>query len=134
LNSYTLEDFEREFPSERACMDWLLHYRFPEGILCVRCGKVTKHHFVEGRQSYSCQSCGHHVHPTAGTIYHKSSTPLRIWFYAVYLLVASHGKISAKELERQLKVTYKTAWRMRYLIRQRLTINEDHFVAEVEHK
>ena len=64
--------------------------------------------------------CGHHIHPTAGTIFHKSSTSLQLWFYAIYLVSSSRCGIAAKQLERELGVNYKTALRMLHLIREYL--------------
>jgi transposase-like protein len=75
---------------------------------------------AQQRQSWTCQACGHHLHPTAGTIFHKSSTSLHLWFYAMYLMTSTRCGISAKQLERELGVTYKTAWRMAHLIRNKL--------------
>jgi hypothetical protein len=69
--------------------------------------------------------CGHHLHPTAGTIFHKSSTGLDLWFRAVFLMSSTRCGISAKQLERDLGVTYKTAWRMFTLIRDQLMADED---------
>jgi transposase-like protein len=132
MEKYTLKDFQRDFPDDKACLDWLMGYRYPDGVTCKVCGKVTKHHFVESRKSYSCQECGHHVHPTAGTIFHKSSTKLTLWFYATYLMAQTRGGISAKQLERELGVTYKTAWRMFTLIRSRLDEDNDPFNGDVE--
>lgn len=117
---YTLKDFEAQFPNDDACLEWLKNYLYPEGIFCETCGRVTKHHKVASRRSYSCDYCGHHVHPTADTIYHKSSTPLRLWFYAISLMASTRCGISAKRLERELGVTYKTAWRMFKQIRSML--------------
>ena len=117
---YTLRDFERQFPDDAACLQWLRTFLYPEGVHCPKCNKITKHHRVASRPSYSCDECGHHVHPTAGTIFHKSSTSLRLWFYAIYLMSASRCGISAKHLERELGVTYKTAWRMFKQIRTML--------------
>lgn len=124
MAKYTILDFEKDFPDDDTCLEWLKNYLYPDGIRCKVCGKVTKHHRVMTRKSYSCDVCGHHVHPTAGTIYHKSCTPLRLWFYGVYLMSSTHCGISAKQLERELGVTYKTAWRMFRQIRSMLT--EDH--------
>jgi len=118
---YTLRDFEKQFPDDDACLEWLKNYLYPDGIFCETCGKVTKHHKVASRKSYSCDYCGHHVHPTADTIYHKSSTPLRLWFYAVYLMASTRCGISAKQIEREIGVTYKTAWRMFKQIRSMLS-------------
>jgi transposase-like protein len=118
---YTRQDFEREFPTDDACLEWLKNYLYPNGIFCEKCERVTKHHKVASRKSYSCDYCGHHVHPTADTIYHKSSTPLRLWFLAIYIMASTRCGISAKQLERELGVTYKTAWRMFKQIRSMLS-------------
>ncbi len=72
------------------------------------------------RQSWTCTGCGHHVHPTAGTIFAKSSTSLRLWFHAMYLMTSTRCGISAKQLERELGVSYRTAWRMMNKIRNEL--------------
>lgn len=132
MKKYTLKDFQQDFPDDKAALDWLLDYRFPNGITCKNCGKVTKHHFVASRKSYECQFCGNHVHPTAGTIFHKSATPLTSWFYAIYLMASTRTGISAKQLERELGVTYKTAWRMFTLIRSRLSEGLSPFSGDVE--
>lgn len=84
------------------------------------------------RKSYSCETCGHHVHPTAGTIFHKSSTPLTLWFEAIFLMTATRAGISAKQLERTLGVTYKTAWRMFHQIRSMMGDDSAPFTGEVE--
>src|SRR5580658_11225791 len=108
---YTIKHFEAQFPDDATCLEWLRTFLYPNGVHCDKCNRVTKHHRVASRPSYSCDHCGHHVHPTAGTIFHKSTTPLRLWFYAIYLMSSSRCGISAKHLERELGVTYKTAWR-----------------------
>lgn len=126
--TYSLEDFQRDFPDEKACYDWLKNYRWPDGIFCENCGKITSHYFIESRKSYSCHRCGHHVHPTANTIFHKSVTPLQIWFLAIYWVAQSQGNIPSRELHYKLGVTYKTAWRMRQLIRNRLNSGETFFL------
>lgn len=118
---YTIRDFEAQFPDDATCMEWLRQYLYPEGVYCDKCKRVTKHHRVASRPSYSCDQCGHHVHPTAGTIFHKSTTPLRLWFRATYLMASTRCGTSAKHLERELGVTYKTAWRMFKEIRSMLT-------------
>lgn len=117
---YTKKDFDRQFPDEATCLDWLRTYLYPDGIYCKNCEQVTKHHRVKSRPSYSCDHCGNHVHPTAGTIFHKSPTPLTTWFYAIYLMASTRCGISAKQIERETGVTYKTAWRMFRQIRSML--------------
>src|SRR5215204_3990287 len=129
---YTLQDFEKQFPTDDACLEWLKDYLYPEGIFCATCERITKHHKVVSRKSYSCDYCGHHVHPTADTIYHKSSTPLRLWFYAIYLMASTRCGISAKQIEREIGVTYKTAWRMFHKIRSLLEQDAPLFDGTVE--
>lgn len=109
----TLEDMQRKYPDEKACLERIIKQQYPNGITCVKCGVIdAKHHYVAGRKCYACQWCGHQVFPTAGTIFDHSSTPLTKWFYAIYLMAQTRTGISAKQLERELGVTYKTAWRM----------------------
>src|SRR5215213_3583192 len=132
MQKYTLLDFEKQFPNDDVCLEWLKNYLYPDGIFCVTCQKITNHYKVASRKSYSCQTCGNHVHPTADTIYHKSSTPLRLWFYAVYLMASTRCGISAKQLERELGVTYKTAWRMFKQIRSMLSEDCDPLSGKVE--
>jgi transposase len=132
MQRYTLIDFERDFPDDSACLEWLRQHLFPDGIFCKICQRVTKHHRVQSRPSYSCDYCGHHVHPTAGTIFEKSTTPLRLWFYAVYLMASTRCGISAKQLQRELGVTYKTAWRMFRQIRSLLDEENTGLTGTVE--
>ena len=112
MQRFTFKDFEGMFPDDASCLEWLRNFLYPDGIFCKKCNATTKHHRVQSRPSYSCDHCGHHVHPTAGTIFHKSSTSLKTWFHAIYLMASTRCGISAKQIERETGVTYKTAWRM----------------------
>lgn len=110
---FTIQDFNTQFPNDDACLDWLKDSRWPTGMIpCEKCGKDRKHYRVTGRPAYACDRCGSMVSPMAGTIFEKSSTSLRIWFYAMYLMASTRCGISAKQLQRETGVTYKTAWRM----------------------
>ena len=129
---YSLMEFEREFPDDAACLEWLVQALYPNGIYCPRCKTVTKHHRESDRPSYACQNCGHHEHPMRGTIFQDSATSLKLWFYAIYLMSATRCGISAKQLERELGVTYKTAWRMFKLIRSLLDEDIDDLGSKVE--
>src|SRR5436309_819717 len=120
MRKYTKKDFDHQFPDDATCLEWLKSYLYPDGVFCEKCNRVTKHHRVASRPSYSCDYCGHHVHPTAGTIFHKSPTPLTLWFHAIYLMASTRCGISAKQIERETGVTYKTAWRMFKQIRSML--------------
>lgn len=124
MKAFTLKDFQAKFPDDVTCLEWLRNYLYPEGIFCEKCKRVTKHHRVVSRPSYSCDNCGHHVHPAAGTIFHKSCTPLTTWFYVIYLMAQTRCGISAKQIQRETGVTYKTAWRMFKQIRSMLEESE----------
>ncbi len=122
---YSLMEFEAEFPDDSACMDFLVAKLYPEGIWCPKCERVTRHHRIKARTAYSCQYCGHHEYPLKGTIFEGSSTSLRLWFYAMYLMASTRCGISAKQLEREVGVSYPTAWRMFRQIRSMLTQDDD---------
>jgi transposase-like protein len=110
---YTINTFNEQFPDNDSCLEWLKAERWPEGLIpCAKCDKDRKHHRVTGRPAYACDYCGSMVSPMAGTIFEKSSTSLRTWFYAMYLMSATRCGISAKQIQRETGVTYKTAWRM----------------------
>lgn len=121
MERYTITDFNKAFPDDDACLEWLKNHLYPNGIFCQKCGQVTKHHKIAARRSYSCDICGHHVHPTSATIFEHSPTSLKLWFYAIYLMTATRCGISAKQIQRETGVTYKTAWRMFHQIRSLLT-------------
>jgi transposase len=127
-SSYSLMEFMREFPDDAACLDWLWRNRCaPDGhhAECPKCERERKFHKVNGRPAWDCDSCGYHLHPLAGTIFHKSSTSLHLWFFAMHLMASTRCGISAKQLERELGVTYKTAWRMFNLIRNKIMVEDD---------
>jgi transposase len=127
-STYSLTEFMRECPNDAACLDMLWRQRFaPDGhqAECSKCERTRKFHRVRSRPNYACDSCGCHLRPLAGTIFHKSSTSLHLWFYAMYLMASTRCGVSAKHLERELGVTYKTAWRMFNLIRNKLMTEDD---------
>ena len=132
MKKYTIADFNKDFPTDEACMDWLKDRRWPSGILCEKCQKVTKHHRVNNRSAYACDYCGNHVYPMVGTILEKTATPLRYWFYAIFLMASTRCGVSAKQLERELGVTYKTAWRMFKQIRSLMDEKANPFNGSIE--
>src|SRR5438309_12005119 len=118
---FTVENFHRKFPDDEACLEFLKEKRYPEGIAyCAKCKQERKHHRVTGRPAYACDYCGSMISPMAGTIFEHSSTSLRLWFYAMYLMGSTRCGISAKQIQRETGVTYKTAWRMFKQIRSLL--------------
>jgi transposase-like protein len=87
-------------------------------LYCGVCDKRSKFHPMGKRRAYACQGCGHHTYPCAGTIFHKSRTPLTVWFFAMYLMTSTRHGVAAKEIERQTGVTYKCAWRICHELRK----------------
>jgi transposase len=127
-STYSLMEFSREFPDDAACLEHLWRSRFAEDgehADCPKCKRLRKFHKVASRPSWSCDSCGHHIHPTAGTIFHKSATSLQLWFYVMYVMTSTRCGVSAKAIEREIGVGYKTAWRMCNLIRTHLMEQDD---------
>jgi transposase len=119
---YTINHFNNEFPNDNACLQYIMDERFPKGLAhCEKCQKETQHHRVTGRTAYACDHCGSHLYPLAGTIFEKTTTSLRLWFYAMYLMGSTRCGISAKQVQRETGVTYKTAWRMFKQIRSLLS-------------
>lgn len=114
---FTIDDFRSMYPDDNACLDKIFRNRYGDLKVCPKCKKQTKFHRVKKRTCYECQWCGHQLYPTKGTVFEKSSTPLHLWFYAIYLMTATRTGVSAKEIQRQLGVTYKCAWRIAHQIR-----------------
>src|SRR5579872_6442359 len=109
----TIDDFKRQFPDDDACLDYIMEKRHPGRVAtCEKCNAKRKHYRITGRKVYSCDHCGSHISPLAGTIFEKSSTPLHLWFHAMFQMGSTKCGISAKQIQRETGVTYKTAWRM----------------------
>src|SRR4051795_6392486 len=132
-STMTYSRFLELFPDNDACLEYLRGKFFPDGSECPGCHKQTKFFRIRSRAAYSCMYCRHQVYPTAGTIFHKSTVSLQLWFFAVYLMSSTRCGISAKQLEREIGVTYKTAHRMFKQIRSLLTQGGDELLSgEVE--
>jgi transposase len=116
---FTFRQFNERFPDDTACLDFLFNQSYDSMFACPKCGIVEpKYYRVNNRKCYECKDCGNQIHPLANTIFHKSSTSLRDWFYVIYLFSVAKNGVSAKEAERHLGVTYKCAWRIAKKIRQ----------------
>lgn len=114
----TLRQFQDAFPTEDSCLDHLFQVRYGKGFHCPGCARPAKFHRVKSRRSYECQWCGSQVYPTAGTPFDRTRTPLRDWFYVMFLFTTTRNGVAAKRVQRELGVTYKTAWRMCHQIRE----------------
>src|SRR3989344_6587845 len=106
---YTITDFRKDFSNDTVCLDYIFAKRFP---------KAEGYYRINDRKCYSHKTTKHQIHPLAGTIFEKSSTPLTVWFEAIYLFSIAKNGVSAKELQRHFGVTYKTAWRIAHQIRR----------------
>jgi transposase-like protein len=125
--SLTIREFLAQFSADEACLEHLFTIRFGQGHVCPKCAKKSNWFRFKAERAYACQWCGHHLHPTVGTPFEDGRTPLQLWFYAIYLFTTSRHGVPAKELERQLGVTYKTAWRMADLIRKHMEFVDGEF-------
>ena len=118
MSEFTITNFFDRFPNDDACLEHLMDVRIGLSGACPKCEREGKYHRVKKRPVYECQWCGHQISPMVGTPFQKSRTSLRKWFYAMYLFTTSRHGVPAKELQRQLGVTYKCAWRMGHEIRK----------------
>ena len=117
--SLTIQDFFTRFPDNDACIAHLFDLRFGADFPCPKCGEIGKFRKLSKHPAYTC-NCSYHVHPMVGTIFQDSHVPLTKWFYGIYLFTTSRHGVPAKELQRQLGVSYPTAFRMAHLIRQHM--------------
>jgi transposase len=115
----SITEFMSMFPNDEACLEYLFKKNFGDNFACPRCGETGKFRKLSKMPAYTCQ-CGEHIHPMVGSPFHRSHTPLQKWFYAIYLFTTTRHGVPAKELQRQLSVNYKTAWRMGHEIRKYL--------------
>lgn len=114
---YTIKSFRTQFPDDAACLAFLFHSRYGKNGPVCECGKSKCFYPRTSRKTFACSWCGHEVSPTVDTIFHKSPTPLLSWFHAIFLFATAKNGVAAKEIERQIGVTYKCAWRIARQIR-----------------
>lgn len=124
---YGIISLHKEFPTSDACLQFIFNARHSTECSCGGSYQMRK-----GRKSFQCSKCRHHIAPLVGTIFEKSDTPLTLWFHAILFFSNAKSSISAKELQRELEVTYKTAWRMAHLIRKALPKDDSPLSGEVE--
>jgi predicted DNA-binding transcriptional regulator YafY len=109
---FKITDIRSKFSDDDSCLEWLKNKIYPNGIKCTVCVRITKHHKIAMRRCYACDKCRHQVFPTAGTIFHKSSIPLKIWFEIIQNITGSHGCVSPKTLSKKYGLTQITAQRI----------------------
>ena len=111
-------EFQSSFSTEEACLKRLYSQRWPNGYVCPRCGH-RRHYFHSIRRLYQCCECDYQVSATAGTIFHKTRTPLRKWFCMIFLMTRQKYGASMMSMQRMLDIkSYKTIWTMGHKIRK----------------
>ena len=122
MQKYSTRDFDRDFPTDDACLEFLFKSRWADGANCEKCQTITPHYRITGRPCYSCEHCGSHVYPMAGTIFEGTRfSNLRLWFKAVAYMAITRCGISSRQLSRDLGIGVKTGWRMFHQIRKVLS-------------
>jgi transposase-like protein len=123
-------DFQERFATEAACLEYLAVSRWPEGFVCPACGG-RRAWVLERRHLWECGECGRQTSVTADTVMHGTRTPLRVWFWAAYLVATHHPGISAKQLQRQLRLSrYETAWLILQKLRRAMVAPERELLKE----
>lgn len=116
-STLSVRQFFARFPDDDACLAHVMEVRYGLRHVCRKCSKEATFHRITGRKAFACAQCGDHVYPCADTIFQDSRTSMQLWFYAIFLFVTTRHGVSARELQRSLGVTLKTAWRMGHKIR-----------------
>jgi transposase-like protein len=112
-------EFQERFATEEACREYLFASRWPDGFRCRRCGSEEVGAMHSRRLVWQCKGCGTQTSVTAGTVMHGTRQPLRLWFWAAYLMATHHPGISAVQLQRQLGIgRHETAWMMLHKLRR----------------
>jgi len=126
-NKYSIRDLKRDFPTDEACLKFIFNT-----LHSSKCSCGGEYKPIKGRKQFQCSKCRFQIAPTSGTIFHKSDTPLTLWLHAIFVFSNAKSGISAKEMERQLGVTYKCAWRILSLIRKALKQGDTKLRGDVE--
>ena len=116
----TLLEFQSQFPDEASCWAYRRRARWPRGFLCPRCGGRGSH-FLAARRLEQCRSCRYQGSVTAGTVFHGTRVPLRVWFLGIFFVARQKKGISARQFQRDTGVgSYQTAWTLLHKLRSGL--------------
>jgi len=121
---YSIFEVFENYGTDEQCRQALFQRKFPNGFVCPNCG-ATKYCELKKRNLYQCNGCHHQVSATSGSIFDSTKLPLNKWFLAIHFMTQMKNSISALELKRQLKVSYKTAWSMKQKIMQVMKERDD---------
>lgn len=119
----TIQQFRQHFGEEEQCWEHLRCLRWPQGFVCPRCGGDSRG-YMKAKRLDECRQCGYQGSVTAGTIFHKTRTPLRDWLWAIYRMSQGKKGISALQLSKEIGVSYPTAWLMQHKIRKAMAERE----------
>lgn len=133
-NHFSFSHFLKRFADDDVCLEEIKRLQYPHGVRCGVCKKITTYYRVRGRTAYACKYCRDHLYPLAGTIFEKTATPLRIWFFCLFLMTHTRGNIAIKQLQRELGVTYKTAWRMYKSVYRLMEQNNGDLLRQTDEK
>ena len=114
-----------KYGTDEQCRDRIISLRWPDGVKCLKCQDDSVS-YITTRKLFECNACEYQFTPTVGTIFHDSHLPLTKWFYATYIICESRKGVSANQLKRMLRVTYKTAWYLCHRIRKAMAEAEGH--------
>ena len=121
----TLLDFQARFPDEKACWEYLVKMRWPDGVMCPSCNS-KKMDLIKTRKVFECRGCRRQVYAMAGTIFHKSRVPLQKWFWVIFFMATSKKGASMLYMQRQLGIkSYRAVWMMGHKIRQAMIEREE---------
>jgi transposase-like protein len=113
----SLKQFQAQFRDDEACRTYLAACRWPDGFRCGRCGHPEPFQLA-ARGLWQCKACGRQTSVTAGTVLHRTRLPLTVWFWAAYLMSTHPPGLSAVQLQRQLGLSYETAWALLHKLRR----------------
>jgi predicted RNA-binding Zn-ribbon protein involved in translation (DUF1610 family) len=114
----SLTEFQKEFPDEASCAAFLFERRWPDGFVCPVCGDGRAAALRSRAYTFECSDCGRQTSITAGTALHRTKLPLTVWFWAAHLMSTHSNGMSARQLEDQLGLTYRTAWLLTQKLRR----------------
>jgi transposase-like protein len=130
--SVTFLELMNRFPTEKKVVEHYITVRYPDGVQCNHCNSTKIYPRTESIKIYHCNDCRNTFSPFKDTIFEKSSTDLRKWFYAIHLFLNGKKGISGLQLQREIGVTYKTAWRMLRQIRKAMGNGENQEFVEID--
>jgi transposase-like protein len=121
-------EWQKRFPDESACEEYLIAWRWPNGFVCPKCGH-DKGYRLAGRKVFECGACGHQASARAGTMFHSTKLSLSKWFWALYWITSNQGEVSSLRLAKMIDVHWRTARSM--LRKLKTTMAQDHSLQQL---